>query len=209
MHRILMTFCIVSILACPGCAESFNDPVTSIEVSKDGLFSPGFMYWYSPYCLILSPSELVILGSVTEVTHEPEITDTIDNLRGAVVSGHIQVKAVICCPPDLRKSAVRIKSIECDGFEGLEVGDNILVFMVPYEGHYAVPNRIGTNSHLGYILPEDHDGAFFDPGEFLDLLAGGNAWEITSLTPNQLRTWARVDPHGVAEALIRELEMAE
>ena len=209
MLRILIGLFIVSLAACPGSAERFNDPVSTIEVSKDGVFRPGFMYWYTPYGLILFPSEFVVLGSVTGVTHEPEATNSIDNLRGPIVSGRIQVEAVICCPGNLHESAARINNIECDGFEGVEVGDKILVFMIPYEGQYAVPNRIGTNSHLGYILPKDFNSELFDPSEFLDLLAEGDAWDIGSLTPDQLRIWAQVDPGGVAEALIRELEIAE
>ena len=209
MRSSLLVLMIISIIACSGHAESFDDPVTSIQVSKDGLFRPGFMYWYVPYGLFLYPSEFVLFGSVTDVTEEPEPEYASDIRRGPIFSGHIQVKAVICCPPNLRESAERISGIECEGFDELEVGDNILVFMVPYEGAFAVPNRSGTNSRLGYRLPDSFEGGPFEPDEFLDLLARGNTWDIGSLTPDQLRLWYWVDPRSVAEALVREREPDE
>lgn len=209
MRSLLIVLIIVSIMASSGLAERFDDPVTSIQVSNDGLFCPGFMYWYVPYGLFLNPSEFILLGSVTDITQKPGPTGASDIHRGPIFSGHIQVSAVICCPRNLRESAERISSIECEGFDGLEVGDDILVFMVPYEGEYAVPNRSGTNSLLGYKLPDSFESGLFDMNEFLDLLAQGNAWDISSLTPDQLRLWSWVDPCGVAEVLIREREQAD
>lgn len=181
-------------------------PVTSIQVSRDGLYRPGFMYWYTPYGLFQRPSELVLLGAVTEIRASD---DSSNAMRHSVTSGHLEIKDVILCPQHLREQVRQIRSLECEGFDGLAPGDTALVFMVPYEGQYAIPNRLGTNCSLGYKLPKRSPHDVFDPQDFVDLLGLGTAWDLDGLTPDQLRIWAWVDPHGVAEALILERESRE
>lgn len=181
--------------------DRFDGPVGSIRVSADGVYRPGFMYWYAPAGLFLHPSEFVLRGVVSSLTPPRDSTDM---FGGSFWSGRLDVEAVVLCRGDLRLSASRIRTLTCDGFDGLTVGDTVLVFMIPYEGEYAVPRRLLTNSFLGYKLPDDRADGRFDPRSFIELLSRGDAWDLEALNPEELRLWARVDARGVAEALIRD-----
>ncbi len=188
-------------------ADQWDDPVTSLQISLDGTYRAGFMYW-APRVGLFEPAEFILLGTVSEVVAPRDSTHVSvggyfgDRYR----SGRTTVTEVVRCPANLRAAAMRIRVLQCDGFDGLAVGDSVLIFLNPYEGAYAVPRRMGTNSLLGYKLPERHDLGLFDLRAFLTLLAGETPWRVEHLTPDQLRLWTRVDPSGVAEALIRERE---
>lgn len=193
-----------ALLLCGPVHAQYDRPVTSLQVSPDGVYRAGLMYWYAPAGLFLYPAELVLLGTVKHC--EPR-HNNVDSLRGTSWGGELNVTRVVLCPSDLAGHAAEIRALECDGgFDGLAVGDTVVAFLVRYEGQYAVPARIGTNSGLGYKFPAGIDRGLFEPRQFVELLSQPTAWELAALTPDQLRLWAWVDPHGVAEALIRERE---
>jgi hypothetical protein len=165
------------------------------------------MFWYAPAGLFLDPAELVLLGTVKHV--ELRHAD-MNSLRVTSWSGELNVTQVVRCPGNLASRAAEIRTLECDGgFDGLAVGDTVVAFLVRYEGVYAVPNRLDTNAGLGYKFPAGIDRGDFEPGQFVELLSQPTAWELATLTPDQLRLWASVDPYGVAEALIRDRERTE
>lgn len=188
------------VLAGSGSTQT-EDPVESITVSPDGTYRPGFMYWYTPAGLFLHPSDFVLLGVVSNLAPPP---DPASGLGRQFWSGQLDVKSVVACRADLLESASGIRTLECAGFDGLTVGDTVLAFMVPYEGAYAVPCRLSTSSLLGCNLTAHRASELFASQTFLELLSRGDAWDLGTLTAEELRLWAQVDPRGVAEALIRE-----
>ena len=174
--------------------------MTSLRVSPEGEYEPGFMYWYPPYGLFMYPTDFVLLG---EVTHLEPPRDASDMFGGASWSGRLEIKRVVLCPQNLVEQAAQIRTLVCRGFDGLTLGDRVLVFLVAYEGDYAVPVRQGTNSTLGYKL-ERHPGSCFDPLRFVDLLSRGRAWNLRDLTADEMLLWKWVDPHGLENAVILE-----
>lgn len=203
-YGILLTIALLA--ADRAISDVLDEPVKSIRVSLDGLYNPGFMYWNTVPGLFLRPSELVLLGKVMEIRTSIDSSTAIPR---SITSGQLEIRNVAVCPQDLRTQAKQIKRIQCEKLEGLALGDTALAFMVPYEGEYAIPNHLGTNCSLGYKLPCRSAYDVYDPQDFVALLALGMAWDLDKLTPDQLRIWAQVDPHGVAEALIRERELRE
>jgi hypothetical protein len=196
-----------AVLLCGPANAQFDRPVTAINVSPDGVYDAGFMCWYVPAGIFLHPAELVLLCTVKRVESQ---LDDVDSRRGTFWAGELEVARVVRCPDHLAGDAARIRTLECrGGFDGLVVGDTVVAFLAQYEGQYAMPARIGTNSTLGYKFPAKTDSGLFESGQFVELLSHPNAWDLASLTPNQLRLWASVDPHGVAEALIRVREWTE
>jgi hypothetical protein len=91
----------------------------------------------------------------------------------------------------------------------MAVGDIVLVFMVTYEGAYAIPCWRGANSNIGHKFYQNMKYVSCDDYEFKNLIRSGHGWDLESLNSEELRLWQCVDPEGLLNAFIREKEILE
>ena len=202
---IAIASCVV-LLSGPAHAQ-FDRPVAALQISPDGVYRAGFMYWYGPDGLFLHPAEFVLLGTVKHVDLRQ---DDRNSLAQTFWDGELNAIRVVRCPDSLASQAAEIRTLTCSGgFRELAVGDTVVAFLIRYEGQYAVPNWGRTNSSLGYKFTSGINNELSELEQFLELLSQPTAWDAASLTADQLRLWAWVDPYGVAEALIRVREWSE
>lgn len=103
-----------------------------------------------------------------------------------------------------------LKTLHVSGCHGLKVGDRVIVFVdgEPYEGGYVIDRHRGTNCLIGHRLdPPDKDAADQEPEDpLINLVRKGRHLISGSTTPAELRLLTRIDPSGVAETLIRDIE---
>ncbi len=199
--RMFLAIAALTLLADLAVGESFDRPVEEIRTTNEGEYNAGFMHWHAR-SLFPDPAEFVVLGEVLSVEAPVSVSD----VRGEAVDGRLRVDRIVTCPDRLREDAARVRTLASDCFNDLEVGDRVLVFMVRYEGSYAIPRYWGANSTMGFRVPESKKIGFEGEEVFLDLLSSDRAWSLDLLTPDELRLWAEVDPHGVAFALIADRE---
>ncbi len=133
----LASLVVLTALSSVAWAESSERPVESLDVSPEGGYVVTFMYWCPiglfPHQFYQLP-EFVILGEVVEV--EPPSSDMRRSelaslLRGPTAAGRIRVERVLRCPPRLLAEASRIEFLVSHALAGLDVGDRLLVFMIP------------------------------------------------------------------------------
>lgn len=188
----------------------------------DGLYDVGLMTWYSP-CLFPGvflarldlgedvlyikgeDSRLVLIGEVVTIglpTRQSSEDST-------YTRGRLQVNRILHCPRQYSKQVAEIRVIESDGFEGLQLGDRLILFMVPYEGEYAIPTWSCLNSRIGVRLPGPGSSEYFDEPAFIKMIENKLYLPADSLSADELRLWAKVDPCGVAEALIQWRDLLE
>ena len=188
----------------PASGETFDRPVTKISTDEEGVYRAGFMYWYGTQTLFAGPAEFVVLGQVIRMTQVPRLSE----LWAGTMRGQLRVDEVVVCPDSLMDQASGVRIIEADGFDGLAVGDTVLVFMVRYEGEYAIPNW-ARDTHVGYRLHHAKDELFCDDLQFVQLLRSGHAWDLGTLSFEELCLWRCVDSDGLLAAFIRARMMSE
>lgn len=176
-------------------ATAFDRQVESLEITSEGEYAPGFMFWYGrglfPFWAWEVP-ELILLGEVTDVEEQQVESD----IRGSTAHGHLRVLEIVRCPQRVHKQVERIRTLRSDALTGLEPGDRVLVCMVAYEGQYAIPSFFGTNCAVGHRVSSHHER------ELVALLAQDRGWRPGELTADELRLWAEINPHSVATWLI-------
>jgi hypothetical protein len=199
IHAHLLVFlCMIASLVY---GESFDRPVATIRIDEDGVYHAGFMYWYGTQTPFLLPAEFAVVGHIESIT---------ESNRGPVCDSsrvRIKVGEVVVCPSSLAGLASRIEYLETEAGGDLAVGDSVLVFMTRYEGQFAIPNWRGTNTSIGYKLNQNQQ--FCDDDRFLALVRSGHAWDLETLTAEELRLWRCVDSEGLLEAFIRAKEESE
>lgn len=223
MYRKIFTILLVSValgaIAPERACTQGSDVITELRI-VDGVYDAGLMTWYSPslfpQCFIAKLqfdddlffiesefSQLVLLGEV--ITLGLPTRQTQDN--SMFTRGRLRVEQIIHCPREHTKMVSEIQIMESDGYEGLQLGDRIILFMIPYEGEYALPTWHCLNSRLGVRLPRPGQHEYFDETGFIKLIEAKLNVPLDSLSVAELRLWARADPCGVAEALIQRREM--
>jgi len=180
--------------------------VEEIVVSEGGEYTVGYMSWYGrglfPYWSTQEP-ELIILGEVIFVSSEVTESD----ISGTRCRGAIKVDQLVRYPQRLQKDVRRIESLSCDKMYGLEEGDRVFVFMVPYEGAYAIPGFTSTNCAIGYrVPPEDSWGGSSFEADLIRLFESARGWDPREMTVDDLRLWFKVDPSGAAFCAFNRLE---
>ena len=161
------------------------------------------MYWFTTQTPFLCPAEFAVLGEVVSIAGADRASGVSDNVR-------LRVDDVVVCPESLVGGASRIRYLDTNAWcDACAVGDSILVFMTRYEGEYAIPNWRGTNTSLGYKLNAAGESRFCDDSRFLALVKSGEAWNLESLSSEEMRLWRCVDSEGLLEALIRAKEAVE
>ncbi len=186
--------------AFPANGQRFDKPVTEIEVSEDGTYRAGFMYWYATQTPVLASVEFVILGKVVRVATSP--TDSTE----AGCRTRLEVVEILVCPVPLVGTASRIHYLETGTCAGLDAGDSVLVFMTQYENDFAIPNWQGTNTPIGYKLDSGATIPYCDNRDLIALIRSGHAWDVDSLSSEELRLWSCIDSEGILESLIRAKE---
>jgi hypothetical protein len=225
MRRIVLFILFVHIGLCLSISGRMlaqsSEEITKLRV-VDGVYEAGLMTWYSPHlfpgCFVAqirfddyqfnardeSPM-LVLLGEVITVglpTRQSPGDST-------YTRGRLRVEQILHCPRQYAQMVSEIQIIESDGFEELQLDDRLILFMVPYEGEYALPTWYCLNSRLGVRLPRPGGNGYFDETGFIQLVSTRLNAPLDSLSADELRIWARADPCGVAEALIQRREMLE
>jgi hypothetical protein len=177
--------------------EPFDRPVTTIHVDDQGLYVAGFMHWSSIQTLFRHPAEFVVVGEVVSISPSPHPSD----LANGIMTSRLRIDEVVVCPYNLLEAASRIRYLETTGSGGLAIGDTVAVFMIRYEGTYAIPNWGGSNVPIGYKFRHAKNDPPCDNHSFVRLLASGHAWDLGSLSSEELRLWKCVDSEGLLEAV--------
>jgi len=184
--------------ACQVSGESFDRPVTTIHVDEQGLYVAGFMRWSSIQTLFRHPAEFVVVGEVVSISPSLHPSD----LANGIMTSRLRIDDVVVCPDNLLEAASRIRYLATTGTGGLAIGDTVVVFMIRYEGAYAIPNWRGSNVPIGYNFRHAKNDPSCDDHRFVRLLASGYAWNLGSLSSEELRLWRCVDSEGLLEAVI-------
>jgi hypothetical protein len=199
MRRPTALILIVLLLcACQASGEPFDRPVTTIHVDEQGLYVAGFMHWSSLQTLFRHPAELVVVGEVVSIGPGRHPSD----LASGTMTSRLRISDVVVCPDSLLEAASKIRYLATAGSGGLAIGDTVVVFMIRYEGTYAIPNWRGSNVSIGYDFRHAKNDPPCDNRSFVRLLASGHAWDLDSLSSEELRLWKCVDSEGLLEALI-------
>jgi hypothetical protein len=198
LFSLLFGVCIV--LLHSGCEKNR----ALLEVSSDGVYGAGHMYWYHPV-LFTTTSEFIVLCEVVEVGEPYQAPEE----HQTWVDGTLKLEKIVRCKPELQSIAKKISYIKTDGCNDVNVGDRVIVFMVEYEGGYDIPCWYSTNCDIGHKLPKYSWDEGRDENNFLELLSKDYAWDITKMSPEELRLWTHVDAYGLAHAFISAREYGQ
>ncbi len=127
-------------------------------------------------------------------------------------TGVLKVIEVLHADTERFPALKTVRTLHVEGCEGLQVGDRLLLFVdsEPYEGGYVIDRHRGTNCLIGHRLAckdeKDADGE--SEAALLELVRKGRT-TVSKATPDELRVLARMDPAGVAEGLIRMMDMGD
>lgn len=198
--RLPTAFISIVLLLCAHRAggEPFDRSVTTIHVDDQGLYVAGSMHWSGIQTLFRHPAELVVVGEVVSIG--PSLRPA--ELANGTMTSRLRIDDVVVCPDSLLEAASRIRYLETTGSVGLALGDTVAVFMIRYEGTYAIPNWRGSNVPIGYNFRHAKNDLPCDNHSFVGLLASGHAWDLSSLSSEELRLWKCVDSEGLLEAVI-------
>ena len=108
------------------------------------------------------------------------------------------------CPDSLLETASKIRTLVSEGFQGLGVGDTVLVFMIPNDEAYCIPSWRGSNTRIGHKFSQQKKYENCDDYDFLHLIRSGHGWDFGSLSSDELGLWRCVDPEGLLDAFISE-----
>ena len=123
---------------------------------QSAVYDAGYMYWYGPTLLEAAPWHMVLTGTVASVAAPKQ------QWNGTFSGGELDVENVIFRSPTKDMQSFAAKRLKSDGgFTGLSKGDKVLVFLIKYEGGYALPDYQGTSCRLGAKL-ESFDDPIID-----------------------------------------------
>ena len=180
----------------------WDRPVEHLEMSPEGDYRAGHMDWYGRGLFPTfgnRPPELILLGEVIDSGYAEGKVDS----GGVRVPGRIRVTQVVRCPARLRGEAEGIETLTSQALIDLREGERIFVWLVPYEGQYAIPVFRKGNCSVGFWLaPWDED----DEERFIALLGDEGAWVVDELSLAELRLWAHIAPLEVALHAVDLLE---
>ncbi len=194
---------VLPVVVSPVYGQSFDRPVTSVSTTGEDIYHAGFMEWAQVQHPFLAPVEFAILGEVVSTDLREDETEVGD------CAVRIMVHEILLCPHSLVRSASKIRYLVTGNCVGVSPGDFVLVFMVRYEGAFAIPNWCGTNIPIGHKLKDRNSGGYCGKDRIVELIRSGHAWELESLSSEELRLWKCIDSEGLLEALIQAKENVE
>lgn len=175
---------------------------------KDGTWHIPFRYWAHISPALDSTGGFDFLCEVESLGKDiPPQDEGQRHFKG----GTLKVLEVLHADTTAFPAVTTLKTLHVQGCEGLQVGDRLLLFVdgEPYEGGYVIDHHRGTNCLIGHRLARpDEDGVNHDREKLLiEMVRKGKASVTDEATPDELRALAMMDPAGVAEALVRRIEM--
>jgi hypothetical protein len=125
-----------------------NNADTSPTSSRvhDAEVHVGFMYWALPTPVLCKEWQLVVGGTVLETHHEKGYGAHAEPFT----SGTMTVDKLFLNLPT-RKDVVSAsaKSFKADVFDGLSIGDKVIVFVSEYDGGYGIIEVPDSNCKIG------------------------------------------------------------
>lgn len=153
-------------------------------------FRAGFMYWYGPR-LLQERWGLAVMGTVFEVE------DTKHDLTGKTRKGKIRIHQLVYGKRIKNNDEFCFKNLVCNnGFDHLNNGDNVIVFMVKYEGNWAIPDFNDSDIRIGIKIQTFQDDIVQAVKRFI---------ESGIIEKNDYKIWQKIDPIG----LKRRIEIQE
>ena len=147
------------------------------------------MYWYGTTPLQTNWCGLLI-GTVSYVDRDSTKEDF------HAYSGQIKIKKVLFTKPIKGAKPFYAKKLQCNGgFNGLSVGDKVLVILIEYEKGYNIPDYKETNCSLGYKLD-----TFNDP-----IVSAAKAFaQSNHVEKDYYRIWSQYDAEGLRYRIERQ-----
>ena len=150
---------------------------------------PGHMYWTSGNFYINKP-ELIIVGVVEEVSkviksNDPHFPDD--------YPGVLRITKVLYKSQNADTLYKNQKFLRSNIFSSVYVGDTVVIFMIIYEGDFAIPNNLGNNSSLGYCINNDVKVGL-RVKDFINAFNYNNIWDVQNYNSDQIMFWTEFDP---------------
>lgn len=166
-------------------------------------YHAGYMYWSHP-TVLQEKWDLVLTGTVTSIDEKKPLNDLISIEDGYQKAGTIKIHELIhqnknrgffseILTPldDFSHDVLSISG----GFDKLNVGDKVLVFLTWHEGAYAQPHIEGTETRLGIKLKSFDEPIIFATKRFVN---GKNREEAVA---RDAKLWGKYDAQGLAYRL--------
>lgn len=102
-----------------------------------------------------------------------------------------------------------MRILDVEGADGLQVGDRLIVLVCrePYENGYVINHHEGT-CILGIPVSPTAEAKLSDEEELVLLdYFRGSKFDVAQLSEAQMKVWRKLDPKGVAAALVIRSEM--
>jgi hypothetical protein len=170
--------------------ELSKEKITEIS-SPESILNAGFMYWYAPLLLDVQ-WDLVVTGTVVDLSIDSSGRKLAYGKDFIV--GKLKVQEILYRNLSLNKKRKSLGYISSNGFDGLKLGDKAIIFIIEYEGDYAIPSFSGTNCKIGYKLDSWQDPIINAVREYINLNQ-----DMFKLIENKslLQMWERYDPQSV------------
>jgi hypothetical protein len=134
-------------------SAEIDSPVAKGHTISEGLATAGWMYW-ALECPILTEQWVGVFAGTVEEVHDVEPFGCLEN----PVGGTIKIERVFLDSPLSGKSFGKPGPYKGNsGFNGLQPGDFVIVFVREYDGGYGIVTPVGSNCMLGIkaVGPQD------------------------------------------------------
>jgi len=121
-----------------------TDAQTTVSTTG-GVFRTGLMYWAPERPLLCKDWRVVVAGTVKE-TH---VEKTRDHPVKELTHGTAAIEKILLKKPTPKQEFVTASTLKSDGFDGLNRGDKVIVFVDEYDGGYGIQPVIGSNCRIG------------------------------------------------------------
>ena len=201
--RHLITALIFALLVKEAVAEQPQPNV------KDAVWCVPFRYWSSVSPVAVGTGGFNFLCKVVELS--PDYPEQ-QRGPGRFKSGVLEVIDILHADTKKFPALSQVKKLRVEGCEGLKIGDSVIVFVnsEPYEGSYVIDRHEGTNCLIGHKLSRNGDEGFDAEGNRLLLdLVKRDIPPVRNLKAEEIRALCIMDPSGVLQAMIMDVEMSE
>jgi hypothetical protein len=114
--------------------------------NEDLTLEVGLQYWAPPFPLLCKDWYVVVGGTVLEKHEAPGNTAH----ENPFIEGTLLVEHVFLRLPTRNQSAPsNMKYFKSAGFDDLEVGEKVIIFVNEYDGGYGIIPTLGSNCRLG------------------------------------------------------------
>lgn len=166
----------------------------------------GFRYW-SERTLLDDIHGIVLLGEVIFIGEETPLRE--GNVEGVTKRmGSLTVEKFLRLPKTFDPSNIRTVVIE--NAHRLSLGDHVVVFVdaEKYGEIYVINDHRGTNCSAGINLGKAVSGSYSLESANELIRSIEKPWTgVLELPAEEIRIWSEVDPYGVLEELLRDLEL--